>query len=59
MAFVGVVLLLIAAALKLTSQHTDLITWLIILAGILIGLDVALIWRRGGYYRRGQRTGPA
>jgi hypothetical protein len=57
MAAVGVVVLIIAGLLKLTSQHTDLITWLIILGGILIGLDVALIWRRGGYYRRGTRPG--
>jgi hypothetical protein len=51
MAAAGVVVLVIAGLLKLTSQHTDLITWLIILGAILIGLEVAWL-RRGSYYHR-------
>lgn len=53
MAIVGCVLLVIAAILKLVSKYPDQIIWLIIIGAFLIGLDVALIWRRGGYYRRG------
>ena len=52
MAVVGTILFIIAAILKLVNQHLDWLLWLIIIGGILIGLDVAWVWRRGGYYRR-------
>jgi hypothetical protein len=52
MAVVGTILFIIAAILKLVSQHLNWVLWLVIIGGILIGLDVCLVWRRGGYYRR-------
>lgn len=52
LAIIGVVLAAIAGVLKLVNQHGDLVVWLIIIAVILIGIDVALSWRGVGYYRR-------
>ena len=54
LAIVGVILLIIAAILKLVSQHLDWVEWLIIIGAILIGVDVIWGWRRvgTGYYRR-------
>ena len=54
LAVIGVVLAVIAAILKLVSQHLNWVLWLVIIAVILIGIDVAWGWRRvgAGYYRR-------
>lgn len=54
LAIVGTVLFVIAAILKLVNEHLDWLLWLIIIGGILIGLDVIWGWRRvgPGYYRR-------
>lgn len=51
MAVIGTILFIVAAILKLVSQHPNWIIWLVIIGGILIGLEVVLVWRRGGYYR--------
>jgi hypothetical protein len=51
LAVIGVVLGVIAAILKLAGKHPDWIIWLLIVAIILIGVDVAWGWRRHGYYR--------
>jgi len=50
LAIAGVVLGVIAAALKLARQYQVAVTWLIIIAIVLIGADVALYWHRGGRY---------
>jgi hypothetical protein len=52
MAVIGTILFIVAALLKLVNQHLDWVLWLVIIGGILIGLDVSWIWHRGGYYRR-------
>ena len=54
LAIIGVILLAIAAILKLVGQHLDWVEWLIIIGAILIGADVIWGWRRAGpgYYRR-------
>jgi hypothetical protein len=51
LAIIGVVLGAIALILKLVGTHLNWIIWLLIIAVILIGVDVAWGWRRGGYYR--------
>jgi threonine/homoserine/homoserine lactone efflux protein len=51
-AIVGVVLAVIAAFLKATKQDPSVQFWLLILAVILIGLDVAFVWYHGGRYNR-------
>lgn len=51
LAIVGVVLAVIAAVLKLVSERPDIQVWLIIIAVICIGVDVAMGWRHVGYYR--------
>jgi hypothetical protein len=55
LAALGVVLAVIAGILELVKQHENLVVWLLIVAVILIGIDVAWGWRRAGpgYYRRG------
>ncbi len=54
LAALGAVLGVIAAILKLTGKYPNAITWLIIIAVILVCVDVAWNWRRTGpgYYRR-------
>ena len=52
LAIIGVVLAAIAAILKLVGKHPDWILWLIIIAVILIGAEVAWGWRRSGMYSR-------
>lgn len=52
LAITGVVLAVIAAALKLARQYQGAITWLVIAAVILIGIEAALFWHRGGRYAR-------
>jgi hypothetical protein len=53
LAIIGVVLAVIAAILELVKQHENWVIWLLIIAVILIGIDVAWGWRRAGpgYYR--------
>ncbi len=41
----------IAAILKLTNQHTDTITWLLIIGVIALAIEVLWSWHRAGYYR--------
>jgi|HubBroStandDraft_3_1064219.scaffolds.fasta_scaffold330202_2 hypothetical protein len=53
LAVAGAVLGIIAAILKLVNQHENWIIWLLIVAVILVCVDVAWGWRRGGYYHRG------
>jgi len=55
LAVVGIALAVIAGILELVKQHENLVIWLIIIAVILIGIDVAWGWRRAGpgYYRGG------
>jgi hypothetical protein len=45
----------VAAILKLTSQHADTITWLLIIGVIAAAVELLWSWQRGGYYR-GTRT---
>jgi hypothetical protein len=52
LALIGAVLAIIAGICKLIPTHTTWIVPLLIVAVILIGLDVAYAWHRGGYYRR-------
>jgi hypothetical protein len=52
LAILGVILAAIAAILKLVDKHPDWIIWLVIIAVILIGAEVAWGWRRTGMYRR-------
>lgn len=52
LAVIGLILAIVAAILKLVNQHPDWISWLVIFAIILIGIDVVWGWHRGGYYRR-------
>ena len=47
-AVLGVALFIIAGILELVKQHLDLVLWLIIIGGILIGVEVAWGWNRGG-----------
>jgi hypothetical protein len=51
-AILGVVLLIIAAALELTSKHLDLVIWLVIFGAMLIGAEVVWVWNRAGRYGR-------
>jgi hypothetical protein len=57
LAIIGLVLYVIAAILKLISQHADFREWLIIIGGALVAIDVAWGWHRAGpgYYRRPAR----
>lgn len=53
-AIAGIVALVIAGFLQFTKGHPDAVIWLIIIGGILIGVEVAWGWNRGGRsYRRG------
>jgi hypothetical protein len=53
LAILGVILLVIAAFLKATAGNPSIMIWLIIVGAILIGVDVAWGWNRGGRtYRR-------
>jgi hypothetical protein len=54
-AIVGIIAAVIAGILELTSQHLVFVIWLVLLAIVLIGAEVALIWNRTGRYNR---TGP-
>jgi hypothetical protein len=54
LAAIGAVLGVIAAILKLVDKYPGAILWLIIIAVILVCVDVAWGWNRGGRtYRRG------
>jgi hypothetical protein len=57
-AIIGLVLYVIAAILKLVGKYPGSITWLLIIAGALVAIDVIWGWHRAGagYYRR---SGPA
>lgn len=44
----GIIAFVIAAILKLTKSHGDAITWLIIIGGILVGVEATFGWYRGG-----------
>jgi hypothetical protein len=41
----------VAAILKLTNQHLNAITWLLIIGLIAVSAEVLWSWHRGGYYR--------
>lgn len=51
-AIVGLICGIVAGILKLTNQHLDTITWLLIIAAICFGVELVWSWHRGGYYRR-------
>ena len=55
MAIVGIIAAVIAGILELTGKHLNFVIWLALLAIVLIGAEVALIWNRTGRYTR---TGP-
>jgi uncharacterized membrane protein len=40
----------VAAILKLVNQHTDTITWLLIIGLIAVSVEVLWGWHRSGYY---------
>jgi hypothetical protein len=42
----------VAAILKLVNQHTDTITWLLIIGLIAVSVEVLWGWHRAGYYGR-------
>jgi uncharacterized membrane protein YoaK (UPF0700 family) len=42
----------VAAILKLTNQHDDIVSWLVIIGLIAVSVEVAWGWQRGGYYHR-------
>lgn len=43
----------VAAILKLTNQHANLITWLLIIGLIAVAVEGLWGWHRSGYYRHG------
>ena len=45
---VGIVLVIIAAILKLVAKDPGAIIWLIIIGAILIGIEATFGWYRGG-----------
>ena len=56
LAIVAFVCGVVAAILKLTGQHLDAVTWLLIIGLIAVSAEVLWGWHRGGYY--GRRTVP-
>ena len=52
-AIAGIIALVIAAFLQFTRSHPDAVIWLVIIGAILIGVEVAWGWNRGGrtYHR--------
>jgi hypothetical protein len=51
-AVAGIIAAVIAALLQLVKQRQNAVIWLVIIAVVLVGIEVAWGWRRGGYYRR-------
>ena len=43
---------IVAAILKLTGQHADAVTWLLIAGLIAVAVEVLWGWHRAGYYGR-------
>jgi hypothetical protein len=50
-AIVGLIAGLVAAILKLTNQHENIIEWLVIIGVICACIELVWFWHRGGYYR--------
>lgn len=44
----GIIAFVIAAVLELVKSHVDAVIWLIILGGILVGVEATFGWYRGG-----------
>jgi hypothetical protein len=52
-AVVGLICGLVAAILRLTNQHGNVVSWLVIIGVICACTELVWFWHRGGYYRRG------
>jgi len=50
-AVVALVCGIVAAVLKLTNQHGDVVDWLVIIGLIAAAVELVYAWHRGGYYR--------
>jgi uncharacterized membrane protein len=51
-AVIGFICGVVAAILKLTNQHTDTITWLLIIGLIAVSVEAILFVHRAGWYGR-------
>ena len=57
-AIVGLILFVVAAIFELVNKHLNWVTWLLIIGGALVAIDVIWGWHRAGpgYYRGRART---
>jgi hypothetical protein len=54
LAVIAFFLFAIAGILRLVGKHADIVTWLIVVGGLLVSAEAAWGWNRAGRtYRRG------